>query len=234
MTVTPACGGVLTFADTAGPAPPGACSATQTVTIANSGAGPLDIISISITGAGFYFTDMTQAMAGFTIPAFSNQALDLMFCPDLDNGALYTGTLAIFHLATQPASPCTFSLSGQEMRNIILTTAPYANGDLWTFPQTAAGLCSAAEVLTITNDASSQGDAALSGTISAGFTATFASGTALPPGASTTLSVQFCPTVNNNLLQTGVLNIFGAGPDTPSGDATVTINVEGQEDPLLP
>ena len=207
--------------------PAGSCSAGVTMVVTNQGAGTLDVQLVTLLGRFYFDNTATDQQAGaFTVPPYGiDDHLVVYFCPDVDNGATYQGE-AIF-VSNDPDSPESFPLSANELEEPIIQTAPFGDGDTWTFPTTAALNCSANQALTISNS----GDAPLQlNSIVA--TAPFGVAvsppmTSIPAGSFTVMELQFCPTADDGALQTGTLTI---GSNDPANNPVV-INLEGQEQP---
>ncbi len=212
------------FADT----PAGTCSPPVTLTVDNNIPGAtLDITGLTLLGRFFFDAGATvQAQAGFSLASFTSQPFNLYFCPNVDNGLEYFGSLTI-RSSNAVNDPVNVPLTGQELLQAIMGTSPYTSGDTWTFPTTPAGACSVSQSLTITN--TGDDDLVLNPAPAATLPFVISSPATSPvaPGGSTSLSVQFCPTLDNGLLQTGTLTVTGVG----ALGSPAVINLEGQETP---
>jgi hypothetical protein len=207
--------------------PAGTCSAGQALMVQNLGQGTLEIQSVTLLGR-FYFDGAyppsNQLSGALTIPPFGiDTSLVVYFCPDQEN-QIYSGQ-AVF-VSNDPNSPTNVPLTGTELQEPNIQTAPFGHGDTWTFPTTPAGGSSANQTLTITNS----GDADLFfGTVIA--TLPFVIVTPPPavisPSGSAVIELQFQPTLDDNSLQTGLLTINSNAVN----NASVQINLEGQEQP---
>lgn len=214
---------LVSFADTAA----GTCSPAVPVTISNFGQGTLSVNDIFLQGR-FYFdaAATSQAAPGFDVAPLGAAGFDLYFCPDVDNGALYTG-LMVINSNDPDEDPLQISLRGTELAVEEIVTAPVASGGTWSFPgQTAAGACSATALLSVRNDG--QGNlTSISASASAPFTVSVPPATTLLPGGSTNIGVQFCPTVNDGSLQAGTLTINSSDV----ANSPVIIGLQAQEQP---
>ena len=175
----------------------GTSSATQTVTLTNSGQANLTGVSITVAG------DFSQTnTCGTSVATGANCTISVTFSPTT-NGTR-TGTLSIADSAT--GSPQTVSLVG-----IGFTPAPTAAlSSPSAFAGQTVGTTSGAQSLTLSNS----GTAALDLTsidISGDFAQTNNCGTSVAAGANCTIQVTFTPTAGG----------------TRSGTLTVTDNASG-------
>ncbi len=207
--------------------PAGTCSAGQALAVQNLGQGTLEIQSVSLLGRFFFdgvYPPSNQLSGALLVPPFGiDTSLVVYFCPDQEN-QIFSGQ-AVF-VSNDPNSPTSVSLTGTELQEPMIQTAPFGHGDIWTFPTTPAGGSSASQTLTVTN----VGDADLVfGTVTA--TLPFVIVTpppgVIPPSGSANIELQFQPTVDDNSLQTGLLTINSDAIN----NASVQINLEGQEQP---
>ncbi len=109
--------------------------------------------------------------------------------------------------------------------NIVLVPAA---GSTITLPGTGAGTCSAFEQVTVRNTGGSNLDwtAGITGPFSfSGSSGDLSRGGTVVPGASSTLEVYFCPTVDDNSNQFGQVQFLSNDPD----DNPVTLTLQGQE-----
>ena len=211
-------------------------SATQTITLTNSGDTALTLVSAQILAGDFTAVNG----CGPTLPAHSTCAITVAFAPK-SIGTL-TGTLQVIDVQHSQA----VTLTGTAVAGAGVSLTP-AN---LTFASTGVGVAGAAQTLTLTNNGGSPltlsavtviGDF---GILSGGGTcAVFAT---LPAGGSCTLSVAFLPSgaglrtgsvviTSNAPMQTAQLT--GTGIDfqfVTNGDTTVTVSSGGSATfPLL-
>jgi hypothetical protein len=203
----------------------GTCSPAHPLTLRNDGAGALEIQSVILVGRFFFDAGANNQNAGpFTVPAYTaNTSLDVYFCPDVPNGLTYNGTLVVS--SNDAGSPRQIDLSGLEATPPNIATNPYGNGDTWTFPATASGMCSAAEILTISNTGIS--DLTLQNVSSSDNTQFHiinppAANTVLAPSGTYDVQVEFCPTAAG--AQTGTFTINHDASNQPS---PIQINLAG-------
>ena len=204
-------------------------SATQTITLTNSGDTALTLVSAQILAGDFTAVNG----CGPTLPAHSTCAITVAFAPK-SIGTL-TGTLQVIDVQHSQA----VTLTGTAVAGAGVSLTP-AN---LTFASTGVGVAGAAQTLTLTNNGGSPltlsavtviGDF---GILSGGGTcAVFAT---LPAGGSCTLSVAFLPSgaglrtgsvviTSNAPMQTAQLT--GTGIDfqfVTNGDTTVTVSSGG-------
>jgi hypothetical protein len=184
--------------------PAGTCSPPQLLTINNGGAGTLEIQTLFLQGQFFFQAGSNQNAGPLTIPPFSfDNSLSLYFCPDVANGATYSGQLVI--TSNNASSPNNYNLSGTEATPPEIGTAPYGDGDTWTFQATTNPDCWEDPIpLTISNvgisDLTLQG---VSLTIGADFNVINSPiNVVLGPSETYDLRVEFCPsTTGGSLLE---------------------------------
>jgi len=182
----------LSFPATEWPGP----SPGQTLTIAETtGASDLTVNSLALTGSFFFDGGCSlQGAPGFTVPAgTSNTSLQVFFCPAIDDGASYVGSLIV--LSNSPSSPTTQTLNGQEAFPILGVSPATLN-----FTTT-----SETQSFTITNTGSGtlSWNAAASGT---NFTITSAISGTIASGGIANVDVLYS----------------GASPSVSAGSVTVT------------
>ncbi len=167
-------------------------SAAQTVTLANSGTGPLGSLAIAITGSGFAQTNNCPA----TLAAGSTCAIQVTFSPSA-TGAV-TGSVQISDDAA--GSPQSLALSGTG----VMPVAALSPSSL-TFTDQKVGTSSAAQTVTLANTGT--GPLTLASlTISGDFTETNncpAPTATLAAGSSCSIHVVFTPTAEGT--RTGTL-----------------------------
>ena len=176
----------------------GTASGTQTVTLANTGTGPLTISSITASG------DFTQTNnCGTQLIRGNGCTLQVVFHPSATG--LRAGSLTISDDAIPTGTRQTVTLQGTGTAAAPAFTLVPEN---LQFPDQQIKTTSAAQVVTLTN---SSGSKALLGTVvySSGFTGKTTCGSSLAAGASCTFSVQFTPITAGPV--TGSLTIPVAG-----------------------
>jgi hypothetical protein len=176
-------------------------SASQSVSLTNTGTGSVNISQAAITGAGFGVSGFTGAM---TLAAGQSFALAVSFAPATAVSA--TGSLSVVSSATN--SPATISLSGKGVQPQISVTPSSVS-----FSNVAVGVTNT-QTLTISNP----GTANLSVTqaLLGGTTFTF-SGLLLPlsvpPGGSSAFTVGFKPPAAASF--SGSLTLVNNTPNSP-------------------
>lgn len=198
----------------------GTCSPPELLELRNDGEGTLEVTSVLLVGRFFFDGGASIQNAGpITIPPFSvDTSLSVYFCPDVANGLQYTGTLVVS--SNDPNSPLQRDLRGFESTPPEIATAPYADGDTWSFPATTAGSCSATETLIITSSGVS--DLTLSSVTSSNPTVFEivsgpAPGTVLTPTQTANVDVRFCP----------------AAAGAASGTLTIDHDATNEPDPIV-
>lgn len=188
----------LNFASTA----TGSTSATQAVTLSNSGSGPLSISSITVNGSDFLRSGGSCA-AGGSVAAGSSCTIGVAFKPQTAGSK--TGSLSIAHNAT--GSPSSVSLSGTATTPAAAN--PAVSPNTMSFGSVDVGSQSAAQTATVSNSGTAAMQiSSLSITNSAfGISGgTCAAGTTLAAGGgSCTVSVRFAP--GSTGAASGTLNI---------------------------
>jgi len=176
-------------------------SASQPVSLTNTGTGSVNISQVSTTGTGFGVSGFTGAI---TLPAGQSLALNVSFAPA--SAVSVTGSLSVVSSATN--SPATISLSGKGVQpqiNVIPTSVNFFN--------VAVGVTNT-QTLTISNP----GTAPLSVTQALlGGTGYSFSGLSLPlsvaPGGSSTFTVGFKPPSGSSF--SGSLTLVNNTPNSP-------------------
>ncbi len=197
---------------------------TQTLTISNSGTGPLSVTGITSSNAAFTATPTTG-----TVAPGASLTVTVTFDPTAAGAA--TGTLTIASDdAANPAVTVALTGNGVLAPAPIIAVAP-ATLDLGS---AATGVTTTA-TFTISNTGNAPLDLTGITSSNAVFTVAPATGT-VAPGASLTVTVTFAPTAVG--AQTGTLTIASNDPATPSvtvaltgtGVAPTTIVVDGTLD----
>ena len=179
----------------------GASSATQTVTVSNTGSAAATVSSVTATG------DFTQTNTCSTVAAGGTCTVTVTFHPSATGAR--TGSLSVLSNATN--SPSTVALSGTGAAaggTATLGTSPSS----LTFASTTVGATSGSQTVTVTN----------SGTASAAVSAVSASGdfgqsntcVSLGAGGTCTVTVTFTPTTTGS--RTGSLTITSNASNSPT------------------
>lgn len=207
----------------------GTQSATQTVTLSNTGAAALNITSIASSSTDFTLAGGTCAVGTPVAASSGSCTVMLRFAPQ--SAGAKSGMLSIAHNAS--GSPSTVALSGSGS-----ATSPVAQGSPTTlsFSQ-AVGSTSAAQTVTLSNTGSaalSVSAVALSGThasnylIASGTTCT--AGSSVAAGSSCVVKISFTPSaVGARTASLGITHDDTAhSPSTVSLSGTGTTVAAGQ------
>jgi hypothetical protein len=202
----------------------GSVSATQTVTVTNTGSATLNISGINASGTdapSFYVPSRT---CGTTLAANASCTLSVGFRPKA-SGTL-SGTISIADNAGN--SPQAIAVQGTGIASPVVT---FSSGSI-TFPSTDVGATSATQVVTLTNT----GDATLTvkyiiskGTDAGSFfDPSNTCGTSVAAGASCTINIAFRPKAAGALTDTIYVNDNAAG-----GEQGVNVSGTGIAEPLV-
>jgi hypothetical protein len=216
----------------------GECSAGRTVTLTNNGLDELNYTS-ALTGRFFFSsTGSGQGPLQGTIPGNSDTQLEVFFCPQVGASEELTGMMNL--TSDDPNHQnATVNLTGKPTFPDMDVSWTGGSPDPFVFPTVAAGSCSAGvEEVFIANTAP---DATLVLSYSVTLTGPFfldspgtsknTSGT-VGIGDSATITVYFCPSVDDNNIQTGVFRVDSN--DFVPNDPIMTpfnINLQGQGAP---
>jgi Galactose oxidase, central domain/Abnormal spindle-like microcephaly-assoc'd, ASPM-SPD-2-Hydin len=197
----------------------GTTSATQTVTLRNTGAAILNIQTVALAGANpgdFAVVNGSTCTNGTTVAANGSCVIQLTFTPTASGTR--SATLGISDNAAD--SPETIGLSGTSAPISLVSVAPSSI----SFPAQYVGTSGLPQSVTVTNS----GDAPLSitsVTVSPGDFGTLnACGSNLAAGASCAIGVFFDPTASGT--RPGTLTIIDNAPGSPQ---TVTLSGTGQD-----
>jgi subtilase family serine protease len=211
----------LTFASTA----INASSATQTVTLTNSGAASMTVSGVSITGTNP--TSFTQTnTCGATLAANASCAVTVTFKPAAA-GAL-TATLNFADNAAN--SPQTVALSGAVAGVVSISITPSS----LTFPSTPINTASASQTVTFTNTGTSAvtftGSPSTTGIYNILFKGATSCGgnETLAAGSSCVVTFTFNPTAAGTFSAT--LNFYDTAPNSPQ---TITLTGTGAGAPAV-
>jgi phosphatidylethanolamine-binding protein (PEBP) family uncharacterized protein len=184
----------------------GTRSASQPVTLSNTGTAPLHLTSISITGADR--SDFAQTnTCGARVAAGANCTLSVTFKPRAAGSR--TGAVTITDDA--PNSPQTVALSGNGTQPRVSLTP----GSL-DFGGQRVGTTSASQPVTLSNTGTATlhlTRISITGANRSDFAQTNTCGTSVAAGANCTLSVTFKPTAAGR--QTGAVTITDDAPNSP-------------------
>lgn len=171
----------------------GVTSAALNVTVANTGAAPLNLSSLALTNSADFVIAGGTCAAGGSVAAGQSCTVSVAFRPSAGATGSRSGTLTIAHDAA--GSPGTVALAGSASA----APAPVASMTAaLNFGSVNVGSTGSPQSATLSNT----GPAPLSlGTVSTGGSSDFtvtggtcASGASVAPGASCTVSVSFSPT----------------------------------------
>ena len=180
-----------------------AASAPQTLTLTNTGSGPMQILDIYTTG---YFYSTTTCPT--SLDAGANCSISVFFIPY--SAGSQTGGLVVATDADPGGIPTTVTLSGTGITDVVQL---FPRNLL--FGERLLNDTSPAKTITVTNTGSAA--VALAPVATGDFAlvpdATTPCGASLDPGASCTIDVTFTPTVDGR--RDGTLTITTDAPDSP-------------------
>jgi sugar lactone lactonase YvrE len=188
----------------------GSTSATQAVTITNTGVVPLIIASIA-PSAGFAESDN----CGAPVSPLASCTINVSFAPTISGAQ--TGDLTVTDNSF--SSPEVISLSGSGVGPVASVASPTL-----TFPAELVGQSASAQAVTLSNT----GNASLtvsSITASANFGQTNNCGASVAAGGSCTINVTFTPTAGGSL--SGTLTIIDNSNAVTGSTQTVSLSGEG-------
>ena len=195
----------------------GAQSAPQTVTLTNSGSGPLTISGIAVTGAGFAETNT----CGSSVAAGSTCSISATYTPAVSGTA--SGSLSVSDNAT--GSPQTVSLSGTGVSpgaSLSTTTLNFGG-------QVVNTRSSTPQSVTLTNTGSSNlsvNSVTVSGPNATEFTLLQKApcGSSVAVGSSCTIQLNFKPAMSGS--RSATLSIADSAPGSPQ---TVALSGTGAD-----
>ena len=195
----------------------GAQSAPQTVTLTNSGSGPLTISSVTVTGSGFAQTNT----CGSTVAAGSTCAISVTFTPA--SSATSSGVLSVADNAT--GSPQTVSVSGSG----VSPAASLSTSALNFGSQVVNTRSSTPQSVTLTNTGNanlSVNNVTVSGTNAGEFTLLQKSpcGSSIGAGSSCNIQLNFKPSMSGP--RSASLSIADSAPGSPQ---TVALSGTGAD-----
>ena len=198
--------------------PVGNTSASQSITVSNTGYSTLNISSISVTGADAGDFSQTSS-CGSTLGASSSCTVSVTFSP----AVLGSRNAAVTISDDAPASPQTITLTGSGISTVGLSPSSITFSGQYVgtsgLPQSVTVTNNGTAPLTITNAATSPSD----------FGALNACGSSVAPGASCAIGVFFDPTTAG--ARTGTLTLTDNGVGSPH---TVTLSGMGQDFSVAP
>ncbi len=189
--------------------PIGTASPAQTVTLSNTGAAPLDIAGITVTG------DFSQTTTcGAVLSPAGNCLINVVFTPS--SPGTRTGVLTITdNTGSISGSTQTVLLSGAGQAVPVVSLSP----STLTFPSQAIASTSVAQTVTLTNTGSAP--LTISGVNATGnFAQVNNCPASLAPSSSCAINVTFTPTNSGNLF--GSVTIADNATNTPQ-----TISISG-------
>jgi hypothetical protein len=207
------------FGPVEAPTAPGTCG-MGTLTINNSGSGTLDITNITLLGQ-FFFNNSpggSQNLPGpITIQPFGTDSWDVYFCPDIDNGQLYSGQVVV--VSNDPGSPTVAALNGQEGFPVLSGAANYDFSD-----QTAgAGPYTQQYTLTNTGTATLDWSASIEGNPQ--FALSGSTSGSVAPGDSVPIDIDFSPDAVSSFSAT--LTIDSSNADAQGAPLVVAVTGNG-------
>ncbi|MGD0443751.1 MAG: choice-of-anchor D domain-containing protein [Edaphobacter sp.] len=198
----------------------GAISAAQTVTLSNAGTVPLDIISISITGANAADFSQTNT-CGNTVIAGGSCTISTTFTP-VAVGSFSASISIADNVANSPQSvPLVGTATAAPASQATLTPVSL------TFATTSIGSTAAAQSIVLSNPGNATlniSNIAIAGTNPNSFSETDNCDVSLLPNASCAVQVTFSPAASGSLTATlSVADDAAGSPQTASLTGTGTI-----------
>ncbi len=199
-----------------GEQPVNTTSMARTVTVKNNGSGPIQITSVSVSGAPFTVSPSTS----FMLAANQSKVLSVTFSPTVEGAATGTLTLSTDYA---PQSTATVSLSGVGVKpKLMLSSSALA------FEGQRVGTTSAPKTVTVGNTGT--GGLRITSVLTTGpFSVTPNVEFELPSHAYRDLSVTFHATVEGSA--TGTLTLSTNDPDFPS--VTIPLTGTGVQPPVV-
>jgi hypothetical protein len=193
--------------------PAGNTSASQSITISNTGYSTLNISSISVTGAnGADFSE--TATCGSTLAAGANCTINVTFTP----AALGNRTAAVTITDDAPGSPQSASLTGSGISTVGLSPSSI------TFSSQYVGTSGLPKSVMVTNNGVTPLTISAIAFSPSDFGSLSACGSSVAPGASCSVGVFFDPTAAG--ARTGTLTLTDNAFGSPQ---TVTLSGMGQD-----
>lgn len=189
----------------------GTSSAPRTITLANTGTGPLSITAIESSSTEFTVTHDCPA----SLAAKASCKLNVVYRPAVANAAE-----SILIVSDAPSSPNSIVLTGLGSNTALPTLAWQGSTSSLSFASTAVGSASASQSLVLVNQGPGTvtlGTTGVSGANASSFSVTAGSGCAagakLAQGASCTLQVSFVPSASGT--QGALLQVSSDGTAPP-------------------
>ncbi len=186
----------------------GLTSASQTVTVTNTGTAPLSVTQVSVSG-GWVETD---TCAGATFAPGANCSVQVSFAPTV--AGAQTGTLQVYGNVLGGYASAALTGTGTGTATILVTPSSV------TFSDSAVRATSAAQTVTVQNNGNLPATLQTPSVNSDFHVASTTCGTSLAVSASCTISVVFTPTATG--LRTGLLQLTDN-----TGTHTVPLNGSG-------
>jgi hypothetical protein len=203
--------------------------ASQSITMTDSGTGPLNISGISISGLAA--SDFSQSSnCGTQVAVGANCTITITFTPS----ALNSRSAALSIADDAPNSPQTVQLLG----NGVQVAAPTVSPSTVTFNNQALNVPSTAQTVTITNNDAANALTLSAPTITGDFQiatagTTCSASTPVAARGTCTINVTFTPTASGT--RTGTLTVANNGSATPLSVAlTGTGGAAATENPATP
>jgi sugar lactone lactonase YvrE len=188
----------------------GTTSASQPVVLTNTGASPLAVFNITITGANN--GDFAQTNnCGASLPVGTFCTINVTFTPS--TGGVRAATLSIAD--SSPTSPHSVTLGGTGVSAVVLSPTGLS------FPLQINNTSSASQPITLTNNqtiALAITSIVISGTNAASFSQLNTCGVSVPAGGNCTINVTFRPVVTGSNSANVVVT-----DDAPGGSQSATL-----------
>jgi hypothetical protein len=198
----------------------GSTSAAKMVTLTNNGDNDSALVQTPTSSSPAFTASIGTCVA--LVAVGSSCELSVTFTPPAAEH--YTGTITVDvnNVGGGSAPPVTFNVEGSGVNTATLTPATL------TFPSTAVGKTSGAQVATLKNTGGAtlkitKGGITISGADASSFTRTTTCGSTLAAGASCTVSVKFKPAATGSLAAT-----LSVADDAAGSPQEVTLSGTGK------
>src|SRR3989454_1046857 len=191
-----------------------ATTSTQSVVLTNTGNTTVSVSQATVSGTGFSITGLTLPL---TLAAGQSSTFNVQFAPATIGSV--SGSVSL--VSNAPNSPSTIALSGTGVQPQLSVTPPSVS-----FGNVLVG-SNGVQNVTLTNSGNASLTIAQGPVTGAGFSIsgpTFP--LTVPPGQSSTLSVQFAPTATGSV--SGSLSLVSNAPNSPSTIALSGTGVQPQ------
>jgi hypothetical protein len=197
----------------------GSTSAAKTVTLTNKGDNDSALVQTPTSSSSAFTASIGTCNSSVAVG--SSCILSVTFDPPAAEHYTGTITVAVNQVGGGSAPPVTFTVEGSGVNTATLTPATL------TFPSTAVGKTSAAQVATLENTGGAtltipKGGITISGAGASSFTRTTTCGSTLAAGASCTVSVKFKPAATGSLSAT-----LSVADDAAGSPQVVTLSGTG-------